>query len=198
MRSKCLDIALCSTVKLRLHLQPFHFLAYSVTANPVSVAHLACPASFCSRESSFLLRPFILSSSPSSLLRCSLSVSPSPERPKLRAPSLSEQNPSSLGFPPLSVPTSSIALFQPNSIPFSRSCLHVKPSSSCLQLCLLLLNSPTLLEAGETTAAKETEEISKKTEIRRLIEERRSTPKEEKQRLKEVSKCIKMHQRQKN
>ena len=46
-------------------------------------------------------------------------------------------------------------------------------------------------EAGETTAAKETEEISKKdVEIRRLIEERRSTPKEEKQRLKEVSKCI--------
>ena len=45
-------------------------------------------------------------------------------------------------------------------------------------------------EAGETAAAKETEEISKKdVEIRRLIEERRSTPKEEKQRLKEVSKC---------
>ena len=35
-------------------------------------------------------------------------------------------------------------------------------------------------EAGETTAATETEEISKKgVEIRRLIEERRSTPKEE-------------------
>ena len=47
-------------------------------------------------------------------------------------------------------------------------------------------------EAGETTAAKETQEISKKdAEIRRLIELRRSTPKEEKQRLKEVSKCIK-------
>ena len=46
-------------------------------------------------------------------------------------------------------------------------------------------------KVGETTAAKETEEISKKdAEIRRLIEERRSTPKEEKQRLKEVSKCI--------
>ena len=46
-------------------------------------------------------------------------------------------------------------------------------------------------EAGETAAAKETEEISKKdVEIRRLIEEKRSTPKEEKQRLKEVSKCI--------
>ena len=47
-------------------------------------------------------------------------------------------------------------------------------------------------EEGETAAAKETEEISKKdVEIRRLIEERRSTPKEEKQRLKEVSKSIK-------
>ena len=47
-------------------------------------------------------------------------------------------------------------------------------------------------EEGETTAAKETEEISRKdAEIRRLIEERRSTPKEEKQRLKEVGKCIK-------
>ena len=47
-------------------------------------------------------------------------------------------------------------------------------------------------EAGETAAAKETEEISKgDVEIRRLIEERRSTPEEEKQRLKEVSKCIK-------
>ena len=53
-------------------------------------------------------------------------------------------------------------------------------------------------EAGETAAAKETEEISKEdVEIRRLIEERRSTPKEEKQRLKEVSKCKKMYQRQK-
>ena len=47
-------------------------------------------------------------------------------------------------------------------------------------------------EAGKTAAAKETEEISKEDiEIRRLIEDRRSTPKEEKQRLKEVSKCIK-------
>ena len=47
-------------------------------------------------------------------------------------------------------------------------------------------------EAGETAAAKETEEVSKEdVEIRRLIEERRHTPKEEKQRLKEVSKCIK-------
>ena len=53
-------------------------------------------------------------------------------------------------------------------------------------------------EAGERAAAKETEEISKEdVEIRRLIEERRSTPKEEKQRLKEVSKCIKNYQRQK-
>ena len=41
-------------------------------------------------------------------------------------------------------------------------------------------------------------EISKEdVEIRRLIEERRSTPKEEKQRLQEVSKCEKMYQRQK-
>ena len=46
-------------------------------------------------------------------------------------------------------------------------------------------------EEGETAAAKETDEISRKdAEIRRLIEERRSTPKEEKQRVKEVSKCI--------
>ena len=53
-------------------------------------------------------------------------------------------------------------------------------------------------EAGETEAAKATEEISKEdVEIRRHIEERRSTPKEEKQRLKEVSKCKKMYQRQK-
>ena len=38
-------------------------------------------------------------------------------------------------------------------------------------------------DVGETAAAKETEETSKKdVEIRRLIEERRSTPKEEKQR----------------
>ena len=51
-------------------------------------------------------------------------------------------------------------------------------------------------EADETAGAKEThesnEEISKEdVEIRRLIEERRTTPKEEKQRLKEVSKQIK-------
>ena len=47
-------------------------------------------------------------------------------------------------------------------------------------------------EEGETAAAKETEEISRKdAEIRRLIEERRSTPKQEKQRRKELSKCIK-------
>ena len=49
-------------------------------------------------------------------------------------------------------------------------------------------------DAGET---EETEEISKEdVEIRRLIEERRSTPKEEKLRLKKVSKCRKMCQRQ--
>ena len=47
-------------------------------------------------------------------------------------------------------------------------------------------------EAGETAAAKETVEISKEdVEIRRLIEERRNTPKEEKQHLREVSKCFK-------
>ena len=53
-------------------------------------------------------------------------------------------------------------------------------------------------EEGATAAAKETEEISRKgAEIRRLIEERRSTPKEEKQRLKELSKSIKKkYQRQ--
>ena len=46
-------------------------------------------------------------------------------------------------------------------------------------------------EADETAAAKETEGISKEdVEIRRLIEERRNTPKEEKQRLKGVSKCF--------
>ena len=45
-------------------------------------------------------------------------------------------------------------------------------------------------EEGETAAAKETEEISRKdAEIRKLI--RRGEPKEEKQRLKELSKCIK-------
>ena len=47
-------------------------------------------------------------------------------------------------------------------------------------------------EEGGTAAAKETEEISRKdAEIRRLIELRRSTPKEEKQRMKELSKSIK-------
>ena len=53
-------------------------------------------------------------------------------------------------------------------------------------------------EEGETAAAKETEEISRKgAEIRRLIEERRSTPKEEKQQMKEVEqKHQKMYQRQ--
>ena len=48
-------------------------------------------------------------------------------------------------------------------------------------------------EADETAAANEIEEM----EIRRLIEERRNTPKEEKQRLKEVSKRKKMYQGQK-
>ena len=43
-------------------------------------------------------------------------------------------------------------------------------------------------EAGEAAAAKETEED---VEIRKLIEERRKTPKEEKHRLKGVSKCLK-------
>ena len=53
-------------------------------------------------------------------------------------------------------------------------------------------------EADETEAAIETEEISRKdVEIRRLIEERRNTPKEEKQRLKEVSKRIKKRIRDK-
>ena len=43
-----------------------------------------------------------------------------------------------------------------------------------------------------SAAAKVSEEfLDKDAEILRLIEERRSTPKEEKQRLKEVSKCIK-------
>ena len=47
-------------------------------------------------------------------------------------------------------------------------------------------------EVGETAAAKETEEVSNEdVEIRRLVEERRSRPKAEKQRLKEVSKCFK-------
>ena len=53
-------------------------------------------------------------------------------------------------------------------------------------------------EADGTAAAKETHEsnwdMSKEdVEIRRLIEERRHTPKEEKQRLKEVSKRFLMH-----
>ena len=47
-------------------------------------------------------------------------------------------------------------------------------------------------EKGGTAAARETEVISRKdAEIRRLIELRRSTPKEEKQRMKELSKSIK-------
>ena len=47
-------------------------------------------------------------------------------------------------------------------------------------------------EEGGSAAAKESEEISRKdAENRRLIELRRSTPKEEKRRLKEVSKSIK-------
>ena len=47
-------------------------------------------------------------------------------------------------------------------------------------------------EEGGTAAARESDEISKKVvEIRRLIELRRSTPKEEKQRVKELSKSIK-------
>ena len=54
-------------------------------------------------------------------------------------------------------------------------------------------------EAGETAAAKETEEMSKEdVEIRRLIEERRNTLKEEKRRLKEVSKCVNKCIRDKN
>ena len=53
--------------------------------------------------------------------------------------------------------------------------------------------------ATASAAAKVSEGLSiKDAEILRLIEERRNTPKEEKQRLKEVSKCIKMYQRQKN
>ena len=52
--------------------------------------------------------------------------------------------------------------------------------------------------ATASAAAKVSEDLSiKDAEILRLIEERRSTPKEEKQRLKEVIKCIKMYQRQK-
>ena len=49
-----------------------------------------------------------------------------------------------------------------------------------------------------SAAAKESEEfLDKDAEILRLIEERRSTPKEEKQRLKEMSKCIKKCTREK-
>ena len=47
-------------------------------------------------------------------------------------------------------------------------------------------------EESGTAAARENDEISRKdAEIRRLIELRRSTPKEEKQRVKELSKSIK-------
>ena len=47
-------------------------------------------------------------------------------------------------------------------------------------------------EEGGTEAARETEVISRKdAEIRRLIELRRSTPKEKKQRMKELSESIK-------
>ena len=52
-------------------------------------------------------------------------------------------------------------------------------------------------EACETAAAKEIEEVSKE-DVRRLIEERRNTPKEDKQRRKGVSKCVKMYLRQKH
>ena len=49
-----------------------------------------------------------------------------------------------------------------------------------------------------SAAAKVSEDLSiKDAEILRLIEERRSTPKEEKQRQKDVSKCKKMYQRKK-
>ena len=54
------------------------------------------------------------------------------------------------------------------------------------------------VRAITSAAAKETEEfLDKDVEILRLIEERRSTPKEENQRLKDLSKRIKMHQRKK-
>ena len=46
-------------------------------------------------------------------------------------------------------------------------------------------------EVDQTAVGKETEEVSKKVvQIGRPIEERRNIPKEEKQRLKEVIKCI--------
>ena len=49
-----------------------------------------------------------------------------------------------------------------------------------------------------SAAAKKNEEcLDKDAEILRLIEERRSMPKEEKQRLKDLSKSKKMHQRKK-
>ena len=49
-----------------------------------------------------------------------------------------------------------------------------------------------------SAAAKVSEDFpNEDAEILRLIEEKRSTPKEEKQRLKYLSKCIKMHQRKK-
>ena len=51
---------------------------------------------------------------------------------------------------------------------------------------------------GGTAAARENDEISRKdAQIRRLIESRRSTPKEEKQRVTELSRSIKkMYQRE--
>ena len=50
----------------------------------------------------------------------------------------------------------------------------------------------------ESAPAKVSEDFpNKDAEILRLVEERRSTPKEEKQRLKDLSKCKKMHQRKK-
>ena len=50
-----------------------------------------------------------------------------------------------------------------------------------------------------SAAAKVSEDFpNKDAEILRLIEERRSTPKEEKQRLKDLNKCIKMLQRKRN
>ena len=56
----------------------------------------------------------------------------------------------------------------------------------------MMMTVKTAKEEGETAAAKETEKISRKdAEIRRLIELRRSTPKEEKQRMTELSKSIK-------
>ena len=69
---------------------------------------------------------------------------------------------------------------------------HARCAHSDEEAGSIVLHVSTDEEAGETAAAKETEEISRTdAKIRRLIEERRSTPKEEKQRLKEMSKCIK-------